>query len=117
MTADKDNVFQKIIRREISANIVYESEEILAFRDIDPQAPIHIVIIPKRAIENLTEVVPGDGGLLGDLFLVASEIAKAQGLSDDGYRLVINNGARAGQTVPHLHLHLLGGRDFGWPPG
>ena len=113
----KDNLFQKIIDRKIPANIVYEDDHCLAFHDIQPQAPVHVLIIPRnKVIATHAEVTPADCELLGHLHLVAARLAKQLGL-DDGYRLVVNCKDRAGQTVPHLHLHLLGGRDFTWPPG
>lgn len=108
-------IFQKIIDREIPANIVYEDEKALAFRDIHPQAPVHILVIPKKPIPKIADMTAEDRELVGHLFLVAREIAAKEGLSD--YRLVVNNGPGAGQSVFHLHVHLLGGRLFGWPPG
>ncbi len=111
-----DNIFQKIIERKIPAQIVYEDEHCLAFRDVNPQAPTHILIIPRKVIPTHDDVTEADVELLGRLHLVAAKLAKQLGLSD-GYRLVLNCRERAGQTVPHLHMHLLGGREFGWPPG
>lgn len=111
-----DNLFQKIIERKIPAAIVYEDEQCLAFRDINPQAPVHVLIIPRKVIPTHDAIAPEDRELLGHLHLVAAKLAREQGIGD-GYRLVINCKERAGQTVPHLHLHLLGGRDFHWPPG
>ncbi len=108
-------IFQKIIDREIPANIVYEDEKALAFRDIHPQAPVHILVIPKKPIAKIADMAAEDRELVGHLFFVAREIAEKEGLSD--YRLVVNNGPEAGQSVFHLHLHLLGGRPFRWPPG
>jgi len=110
-------IFGKIIDREIPADIVYEDDLCLAFRDINPVAPTHILIIPKKAIAALAEVQGSDHSVLGHLMVKASEIAREEGLEDGGYRVVINNGEGAGQTVSHLHLHLLGGRSFTWPPG
>ncbi len=112
----KDNLFQKIIDRQIPADIVYEDDRALAFRDINPQAPVHVLIIPRKVIPTHADVATTDGELLGHLHLVAVRLAKQLGI-DDGYRLVINCKERAGQTVPHLHMHLLGGRDLRWPPG
>jgi histidine triad (HIT) family protein len=112
-----DTIFGKIIRKEIPAAIVYEDEEVLAFRDIAPVAPVHILLIPKRPIVNVAAATEEDGVLLGRLMLTAARIAKAEGLEETGYRIVTNNGAHAGQTVFHLHLHILGGRALGWPPG
>ncbi len=109
-------IFQKIIDRQIPADIVYEDDLCLAFRDINPQAPVHILLIPKKPIPMLSAVEPQDQALLGHLLVTAPKIAKEQGL-DNGFRLVINNGAEGGQTVFHLHLHILGGRVMQWPPG
>lgn len=109
-------LFQKIIDREIPAQIVYEDNQALAFRDIHPQAPVHILIIPKKLIPQIELTTSEDEALLGHLLYAATQIARKEGLSD-GYRLVVNNGAQGGQTVFHLHIHLLGGRNFGWPPG
>ncbi len=110
-------LFQKIIDRQIPAAIVYEDDRALAFRDIAPKAPTHVLIIPKRPIAKLGDATAADEALLGHLLCVAAEVARQEGLADDGYRVVINNGEAAGQTVFHLHLHLLGGRTLGWPPG
>ncbi len=112
----EDTLFGKIIRREIPADIVYEDDLCLAFRDITPQAPTHILVIPKKPIPKLSEAQEEDKALLGHLLFVVSAIAKEQKL-DNGYRVVINTGEDGGQTVFHLHLHLLGGRSLGWPPG
>jgi histidine triad (HIT) family protein len=111
-----DNIFLKIIERKIPAQIVYEDEHCVAFRDVNPQAPTHVLIIPRKVIPTHDDVTDADAELLGRLHLAAVKLAQQLGLTD-GYRLVINCRERAGQTVPHLHLHLLGGRDFGWPPG
>ncbi|MEB3174159.1 MAG: histidine triad nucleotide-binding protein [Cyanobacteriota bacterium] len=111
-----DTIFGKIIRREIPADILYEDERCLAFRDVNPQAPIHVLIIPKKAIPQISAATPEDQALLGHLLLTAQQVARDLGL-ERGYRLVINDGADGGQTVYHLHLHLLGGRSLGWPPG
>jgi histidine triad (HIT) family protein len=111
-----DNIFQKIIERKIKADIVYEDDKSLAFRDVNPQAPVHVLIIPKKVIPTHADVTEADKELLGHLHLVAAKLAQQLGLSA-GYRLVLNCKASAGQTVPHLHLHLLGGRDMHWPPG
>ena len=109
-------LFTKIINREIPADIVYEDEQCLAFRDIDPKAPTHILIIPKKEIPKMSEAATEDQKLLGHLLLKASDMARNEGVSDN-FRLVVNNGASAGQTVFHLHIHLMAGRAFGWPPG
>ena len=112
----KDNIFQKIIDRQIKADIVYEDDRCLAFRDVNPQAPVHVLIIPRKVIPTHDEIKEEDRELLGHLHLVAARLARQLGLQD-GYRLVLNCREKAGQTVPHLHLHLLGGREMGWPPG
>lgn len=111
-----DTIFSKIINREIPATIVYEDDRCLAFRDINPQAPMHILVIPKKPIPKLVDAQAEDQALLGHLLLKAGEIAKSEGYGD-AFRLVVNNGAGAGQTVFHLHVHILGGRGFSWPPG
>jgi histidine triad (HIT) family protein len=109
-------LFGKIIRREIPADIVYEDDLCLAFRDINPQAPTHVLVIPKTAIAKLSDAGDGDQALLGHLLLAAGKIARSLGVGD-AFRLVVNNGAEAGQSVFHLHLHILGGRKLRWPPG
>lgn len=111
-----ETLFTKIINREISADIVYEDEKCLAFRDINPQAPVHILVIPKNIIPKLHDATEQDGALLGHLLLTASKIAEQAGFAES-FRLVVNNGADAGQTVFHLHIHILAGRPFAWPPG
>ncbi|TVQ46901.1 MAG: histidine triad nucleotide-binding protein [Gloeocapsa sp. DLM2.Bin57] len=111
-----ETIFTKIINREIPATIVYEDELAIAFKDINPQAPTHILVIPKKVITKLDEATPTDQALLGHLLLCIPKIAQEQGLSD-GYRVVINNGDLGGQTVYHLHIHILGGRQMTWPPG
>jgi histidine triad (HIT) family protein len=110
-------VFQRIAAGEIPARIVRDDEEVLAFHDINPQAPVHILITPKRVIPRIGAAADKDGALLGRLLLAARDIARAEGLDQSGYRLVINHGPDGGETVPHLHIHLLGGRPLGWPPG
>ena len=112
----KDNLFQKIIDRQIKADIVYEDEHCLAFRDINPQAPVHVLIIPRKVIPTHDDLTEADRELVGHLHLAAVRLAKQLGLGD-GYRLVVNCKEKAGQTVPHLHMHLLGGRAMTWPPG
>lgn len=109
-------IFQKILNKEIPADIIYEDPECIAFRDVNPQAPTHVLIIPRREIPSLADVVESDSQLLGHLLVVASRIAAKLSLHD-GYRVVINSGAHGGQTVYHLHMHLLGGRNLDWPPG
>jgi histidine triad (HIT) family protein len=116
MSEQNDTIFGKIIRREIPADIVYEDELCLAFRDVQPQAPVHVLLIPKQHIAKLSEATPQDHALLGHLLLKAKQVAEELQL-EQGYRLVINNGEDGGQTVFHLHLHLLGGRALAWPPG
>ncbi|WP_088252724.1 histidine triad nucleotide-binding protein [Fimbriiglobus ruber] len=111
-----DNLFLKIINKQIPAKIVYEDDLCLAFHDIGPKAPVHVLIIPKKEIPTHADIAEDDKLLLGHLHVVAAKLATQLGLSD-GYRLVINCNERAGQTVPHLHMHLLGGRDMTWPPG
>ncbi len=111
-----DTLFSKIIQREIPADIVYEDEQCLAFRDVNPQAPMHILVVPKKPIAMVADAVDEDETLLGHLLTTASKIAKQEGFGD-AFRLVVNNGANAGQTVFHLHVHILGGRSFAWPPG
>ena len=111
-----DTIFGKIIRKEIPANIVYEDEHCLGFRDITPQAPTHILVIPKKPIPKLAEATAEDRELLGHMLLTVNAIAAQEGLTN-GYRVVINTDQDGGQTVFHLHMHLLGGRALGWPPG
>lgn len=112
-----ETIFSRIIRREIPADIVYEDDECLAFRDIQPQAPTHILIIPKKTIAGVQYAVTDDSQLLGHLLITAKQIAEKQGIAANGYRLTINAGDHGGQTVDHLHIHLLGGRAMQWPPG
>ena len=111
-----DNIFLKIINKEIPAKVVYEDDRCLAFHDVNPQAPVHVLIIPRKVIATHDDLTEEDCELIGHLHLVAAKLAKQLGLSE-GYRMVVNCRERAGQTVPHLHLHLLGGRDLTWPPG
>ena len=110
-------IFCRIAAGEIPAKKVLETDEIVAFHDVSPQAPKHVLVIPRRHIGRLADVRPEDEGLMGRLLLAATDAARAAGMEHDGYRLVINNGERAGQSVFHIHLHLLSGRDFQWPPG
>ena len=110
-------LFEKIIAREIQSDIVYEDDLVLAFRDIKPQAPVHVLIVPKKPIPRIAEATGADQQVLGHLLLKAAEVAKQLGLTQSGYRLVINNGRDAGESVPHLHCHILGGRNLSWPPG
>lgn len=116
MSETTETIFSKIIRREIPANIVYEDDLALAFTDVNPQAPVHILVIPKKPLAKLADAESQDHALLGHLLLTVKRVAEAAGL-DNGYRVVINNGVDGGQTVYHLHLHILGGRQMAWPPG
>jgi len=111
------NVFEKIIDREIPARIIYEDDLVLAFHDINAKAPVHALIVPKKLIPRIAEAAPEDHKLLGHLLLKAGAVAEKLGLSKSGYRLVINNGPDGGESVPHLHCHILGGRPMTWPPG
>jgi histidine triad (HIT) family protein len=111
-----DNLFLKIIEKKIPAKICYEDDRALAFHDINPQAPVHVLIIPKKVIATHAELTEADAELIGHLHVVAMKLAEQLGLRD-GYRLVVNCKEQAGQTVPHLHMHLLGGREMKWPPG
>ena len=110
-------LFERIAAREIPAKIVYEDELVLAFNDINPKAPIHVLIVPKKPIPRIAEATAQDQSVLGHLLLKAAEVADKLGLKKSGYRLVFNNGPDAGEAVPHLHCHILGGRKMGWPPG
>ena len=112
-----DTIFDKIIRREIPADIVYEDDDVLAFRDLNPQAPVHVLFVPKKSIATLDGATAADAELLGKLLLAAATHARHEGLADQGYRTVINCNEYGGQTVFHLHLHLLAGRQMHWPPG
>ena len=110
-------LFQKIVAREIPAKIILEDDELIVFHDVNPQAPVHVLLVPKKPIPRLAEATAEDGILLGKLLLKAQEMAKALGISKTGFRVVINSGRHGGETVPHLHVHLLGGRPLTWPPG
>jgi len=112
-----DTIFAKIVRREIPADIVYEDDDVLAFRDLNPQAPVHVLFIPKRVIATLGDANADDAVLLGKLLLAAARYAREQGFEQNGYRTVINTNEDGGQTVFHLHVHLLAGRRMTWPPG
>lgn len=112
-----ETVFSKIIRKEIPADVVYEDERVLAFRDIAPQAPTHILVIPKEEIATANDITEAHEPLVGHMMRVAAEIAKKEGIAEDGYRLVMNCNANGGQAVDHIHIHLLGGRKMSWPPG
>ena len=110
-------LFEKIADKEIPAKIVYEDDLVVAFHDINPKAPVHVLIVPRKPIPRIAEAKPEDHKVLGHLLLKAAEIAEKLGVTKTGYRLVFNNGPHAGEAVPHLHLHILGGRQMSWPPG
>ena len=110
-------IFQKIIRREIPAKMVWEDDDAIAFHDVNPQAPAHVLIVPKKNISRLGEATEADRALLGKLLLIAAELAAKLDIAKSGYRVVINSGPDAGESVPHLHVHLLGKRALAWPPG
>lgn len=110
-------LFEKVAAREIPATIVYEDDLVLGIQDINPQAPTHLLIFPKKVIPRIAEAGPADGKVLAHLLFKAAEVAEKAGLTKGGYRLVINNGSNGGETIPHLHVHILGGRPMQWPPG
>ena len=110
-------IFSKIINKEIHTDILFENDKILAFRDISPQAPVHFLVIPKKEIKTINDINEEDKSLIGELFIVAKEIAKKEGISEKGYRTIFNCNEHGGQTVYHIHLHVLGGRQLEWPPG
>jgi histidine triad (HIT) family protein len=110
-------LFEKIITRQIPAEIIFEDDLCIAIRDINPQAPTHFLVVPRRVIPRIGLATPEDHKLLGHLLLKAAELARREGLADSGYRLVINHGPDGGETIPHLHVHVLGGRPMAWPPG
>lgn len=110
-------LFEQIVRREIPARIVYEDEEMIAIHDVNPQAPVHVLLVPKKVISRIGEIVTEDAALMGKLLGTSAKIARTLGVYESGYRLVINHGVDAGESVPHLHVHLLGGRPLLWPPG
>lgn len=112
-----DTIFGKIARGEVPADLVYEDDDVLAFRDLHPQAPVHLLVIPRKPIPTLNDAQPEDADLLGKLLLAAARVARATGIAESGYRTVLNCNAAAGQAVFHLHLHILGGRPMQWPPG
>ena len=115
--ADSNCLFCKVLAGDIPADIIYESETAIGFRDINPQAPTHVLIIPRKHIATINEIADEDQSIVGSLYSAAREIAASEGLTDEGYRAVMNCNEAAGQTVFHIHLHLLGGRPLGWPPG
>ena len=110
-------IFERIIAREVPAHIVYEDDEVIAFRDVHPQAPVHVLIVPKKLVPRIGAAEVADAELLGRLLLVSRLVAEQEGVFHSGYRLVINHGPDAGESVPHLHVHLMGGRSLAWPPG
>ena len=112
-----ENIFNKIINKEIKADIVFENDKVIAFKDINPAAPIHLLIIPKKNIKTINDIQENDKELIGELFLAAKKIAKDYNIDKNGYRLIFNCNADAGQTVFHIHMHLLAGRKLSWPPG
>ncbi|GAC15388.1 histidine triad nucleotide-binding protein [Aliiglaciecola lipolytica] len=111
-----DTIFTKIINREIPAEIIFETDQVLAFKDINPQAPVHFLVIPKKAIATINDLEPEDAEIVGQLYLAAAEIAKQEGFAENGYRAVMNCNPDGGQTVYHIHLHVLAGKPMGWPP-
>ncbi len=115
--SDPDCLFCKFVSGELDTDIVFETDKVLAFRDIKPRAPTHILIVPRKHIATINDLTESDAEEIGNLYLVAKELAKEEGFSEEGYRVVMNCNAAAGQTVFHVHLHLLGGRIFNWPPG
>ena len=110
-------LFERVINREVPAQIIHEDDQCVAIRDINPQAPVHVLVIPKKPIARLGVAAAGDAAVLGHLLLIAAAIAKREGIEESGYRVVLNHGRHAGESVPHLHVHLLGGRQMKWPPG
>ncbi|MBI2351599.1 MAG: histidine triad nucleotide-binding protein [Deltaproteobacteria bacterium] len=110
-------LFCSIIKGDVKGDIVYQDESVVAFRDINPKAPVHILIVPRKHIATLLDLEQGDKKLIGDIFYAATRLAKDKGISEDGFRVVLNCGPGAGQSVYHIHIHLLGGRPFTWPPG
>lgn len=113
----EETIFDKIIEGEMDADVVYEDDRSMAFHDIDPQAPVHVLVIPKKKIKSVNDVTVADEELVGHLVRVAHEVAETEGIDDSGYRLVVNCGDHGGQEVDHLHVHVLGGRSMEWPPG
>jgi len=112
-----DCLFCNIVDGKIKANLVYQDDSIVAFKDIAPKAPVHILIIPRKHLVSVSDIAETDRALIGEIFQVAARLAREQGIADSGYRVVVNSGADAGQSVLHLHYHLLGGRQMTWPPG
>ena len=116
MAYDPENIFAKILHGDIPCDKVYEDDTALAFKDINPQAPVHFLVVPRKPIPKLQDLAPEDGSLIGHIYQVITRLAEQEGIAE-GYRVVVNSGAAAGQTVFHLHFHVLGGRELGWPPG
>lgn len=112
-----DCLFCGIVDGKVKANLIYQDERVVAFKDINPKAPVHILIIPRKHLVGVLDIEPSDGALIGEIFQVAARLARDQGIAESGFRIVVNSGANAGQSVFHLHFHLLGGRQMGWPPG
>jgi histidine triad (HIT) family protein len=112
-----ETIFSKIINREIPADILFEDDEVLAFSDVSPQAPVHFLVIPKQPIATINDIQPEQAHLVGKMVLTAQKLAKEKGISEKGYRLVMNCNEDGGQTVSHIHMHVLGGRSLSWPPG
>jgi histidine triad (HIT) family protein len=110
-------IFEKIIAREIPARIIHEDNDLVVFHDVNPQAPVHVLIVPKKVIPRISQASPAEADLLSKLLFRATETAKSLGIAESGFRIVINNGPNGGETVPHLHVHLIGGRHMKWPPG
>lgn len=117
LTPMEKSLFEKIVDREIPADIIYETDHVLAFKDIEPQAPFHCLVIPKKRFHRIAEVPDEEEQLLGKLLIAVKKVARQENLKEDGFRVVINNGENGGETVPHLHIHILGGRKLNWPPG
>ncbi|HSJ06672.1 MAG TPA: histidine triad nucleotide-binding protein [Longimicrobiales bacterium] len=115
--SETDCIFCRIAAGQIPADVVREDADTVAFRDLDPKAPVHVLIVPRRHIASVNDIEASNAGLMGALVVAASEVAAAEGVAERGYRLVMNTGTAAGQSVPHVHLHVLGGREFAWPPG
>ncbi len=117
MSVDPDCIFCKIVAGQVPSTRVYEDEQVTAFRDVNPQMPVHVVIVPNQHVANTEELQPGHDALMGRVVRAAQEVARREGVASSGYRLVVNTGPDSLNTVPHLHVHVLGGRTFGWPPG
>lgn len=113
----EDCIFCRIVDGKLPAKIVRQDDATVAFHDLDPKAPVHVLVVPRRHIASVNDATDDDAGVMGALFIAAREVAAAEGIGASGYRLVVNTGAAANQTVQHVHMHVLGGRDMGWPPG